>query len=270
MQPADLAEIEGNDLAQATMSLVDRIRPHLTMLAVAVGVAFAGLAAWTLVSSQRDAERAQAWDACLTAVASRDAVRLGDVAARYPGSAAAVWSQILLADSALAEGGRLVLVDKTRGRERLQAAAELYAGVMGQKPAEMAAERAVFGLARARESLGDLEAAKSAKASADAAVVELTAATRQAQVTAQAEIAGAVAAASEAAAAQAATLNARLEKQLADAEGRINAARAAAVGALRSVATDTAAAVVTRLVGIAPSAGSVEQAVDAALAARRA
>jgi hypothetical protein len=146
MQPADLAEIEGNDLAQATMSLVDRIRPHLTMLAVAVGVAFAGLAAWTLVSSQRDAERAQAWDACLTA--------------RYPGSSAAVWSQILLADSALAEGGRLVLVDKTRGRERLQAAAELYAGVLGQKPAEMAAERAVFGLARARESLGELEAAK--------------------------------------------------------------------------------------------------------------
>jgi hypothetical protein len=160
MQPADLAEIEGNDLAQATMSLVDRIRPHLTMLAVAVGVAFAGLAAWTLVSSQRDAERAQAWDACLTAVASRDAARLGDVAARYPGSSAAVWSQILLADSALAEGGRLVLVDKTRGRERLQAAAELYAGVLGQKPAEMAAERAVFGLARARESLGELEAAK--------------------------------------------------------------------------------------------------------------
>ena len=123
---------------------------------------------------------------------------------------------------------------------------------------------------RANRIQGDLEAAKSAKASADAAVVELTAATRQAQATAQAELAGAVAAASEAAAAQAATLNARLDKQLADAEGRINAARAAAVGALRSVATDTAVAVVTRLVGIAPSAGSVEHAVDAALAARRA
>ena len=123
---------------------------------------------------------------------------------------------------------------------------------------------------RANRIQGDLEAAKSAKASADAAVVELTAATRQAQATAQAEIAGAVATANEAAAAQAATLNARLDKQLADAEGRINAARGAAVGALRSVATDTAVAVVTRLVGIAPSAGSVEQAVDAALAARRA
>lgn len=160
MQPADLAEIEGNDLAQATMSLVDRIRPHLITIAAAIGVAFAGLAAWTLVSSQRDAEKAQAWDACLSAVAARDAARLGDVASRYPGSAAAVWSQILLADNALAEGERMVLVDKVRGRERLQAAADLYAGVMVQRPAEMAAERAVFGLARARESLGELEAAK--------------------------------------------------------------------------------------------------------------
>ena len=73
MQPDDLAEIEGNDLAQATMSLVDRIRPHLITIAAAIGVAFAGLAAWTLVSSQRDAEKAQAWDACLSAVAARDA-----------------------------------------------------------------------------------------------------------------------------------------------------------------------------------------------------
>ena len=123
---------------------------------------------------------------------------------------------------------------------------------------------------RANRIQGDLQAAQIAKASADAAVMELTAATQQAQATAQAAIAGAVATANEAAAAQAATLNARLDKQLTEAEGRISAARAAAVGALRRVATDTAAAVVTRLVGTAPSASSVEHAVDAALAARRA
>lgn len=123
---------------------------------------------------------------------------------------------------------------------------------------------------RANRIQGDLAAAQAAKASADAAVAELTAATRQAQATAQAEIAGAVASANQAAAAQSATLNARLDKQLAEAEQRIGAARAAAMGALRSVATDTAAAVVTRLVGTAPAGATVEQAVDAALAARRA
>lgn len=122
---------------------------------------------------------------------------------------------------------------------------------------------------RANRIQSDLQAAQAAKASADAAVGDLTAATREAQSAAQAEINTAVAAANEAAAVQAASLNARLEKQLADAEQRITAARAAAMGALRNVATDTAAAVVTRLVGAAPAAGAVEQAVDAALAARR-
>jgi len=122
---------------------------------------------------------------------------------------------------------------------------------------------------RASRIQGDLQAAHAAKASADAAVAELTAATREAQATAQAEINTAVTAANAAAAAQAATLNARLEKQLAEAEQRIAAARASAMGALRNVATDTASAVVTRLVGSAPAAGAVEQAVDAALAARR-
>jgi len=123
---------------------------------------------------------------------------------------------------------------------------------------------------RAAKIQGDLEAAHSAKASADAAVAELTEATRQAQATAQAEIAGAVAAAKDAAATQAATLNARLDAQLAEAEQRITAARGAAMGALRTVAVDTANAVVTRLVGQPPAGGAVEHAVDAALAARQA
>jgi F-type H+-transporting ATPase subunit b len=123
---------------------------------------------------------------------------------------------------------------------------------------------------RANRIQSDLEAAQAAKAQGDAAVAELTAATREAQATAQAEIAGAVATAKDAAAAQAATLNARLEAQLADAEQRINAARASAMGALRSVATDTASAVVSRLVGTTPAADAVERAVDGALAARRA
>jgi len=160
MQPADLAEIEDNDLAQATMSIVDRIRPHLTTILAAIGVGFAAMAAWTMISSQKAAEKSQAWDECLTAVASRDAGRLSAVSTRFPGSAAAVWSQILLADNALSEGARIIFIDKARGRERLQAAADTYAAVMSQRPEALAAERATFGLARAREALGELEAAR--------------------------------------------------------------------------------------------------------------
>ena len=121
---------------------------------------------------------------------------------------------------------------------------------------------------RAATIAGDLEAAHAAKAKADAAVAELTAKTRAAQSGAQAEIAGAVETAKAAAAAQAVTLNARLDAQLAQAEQRINAARTAAMGALRQVAGETAAEVVSRLTGTAASGASVNAAVGTALAAR--
>ena len=122
---------------------------------------------------------------------------------------------------------------------------------------------------RASTIAADLEAARSAKAAADAAVAELSEASRVAHATAQAEIAGAVAAAKDAAGAQAATLNARLEAQLAEAELRIGTARSAALGALRQVAADTTAVVITRLTGAAADTAAVDRAVGAALAARR-
>jgi F-type H+-transporting ATPase subunit b len=122
--------------------------------------------------------------------------------------------------------------------------------------------------ARATAIGRDLELAQKAKVESDAAVATMTEATRAAHAEAQAEIAAAVASGKESAAAQAAELNARLEVQLAAAEQRIGAARAAAMGALREVATDTANVVFTRLTGRAPQRTALEQEVGAVLAAR--
>lgn len=124
--------------------------------------------------------------------------------------------------------------------------------------------------ARAARIAADLDAARAAKAQSDAAVAELTAATKKAQAEAQAQIAGAVDSAKAEAAAAAATANARLEQQLAEAEKQIDAAKAASVGALRDVSKTTTADVVTRLAGITPDSSVVDSAVDRALAARAA
>jgi F-type H+-transporting ATPase subunit b len=123
---------------------------------------------------------------------------------------------------------------------------------------------------RAASIARDLDAARAAKAEADAATAELTAATRSAQAAAQAEIANAVDAAHKAAAAQAAELNARLEAQLAGAEARIDAARKAALGALREVATGTAQNVVDRLTGTSFDHATVAAAVNDVMATRTA
>ena len=121
---------------------------------------------------------------------------------------------------------------------------------------------------RAARIEGDLETARAAKAEADAAVTEIIAASRQAQTEAQAEIARAVAQAKAEAAEQARQANERLDAQLADAERRIAEARTSAMGALRQVAAETAATVVTRLTGQPADPRAVIEAVGDVMTAR--
>ena len=121
---------------------------------------------------------------------------------------------------------------------------------------------------RATKISRDLDEARAAKASADAGMAEAEQATAKARAESQAAINAALNEAKSAAAAQAETLNARLEKQLQDAEAQITRARASAMSAIRQVATETAATVVTRLTGAAPDAGRLDGAIGSALAAR--
>ena len=157
---ASLGDYEENDLATSTMALVDRIRPHIGTILLVVLTLFAALAGWTLIGSQRSSQQVAGWDECLAAMAEGDPGRLEDVVARYDGTPAAAWAEIVLADTALADGNRLFMVDPTRGRSRLEEAADRYMSVNARRPAALAAERGIFGLARARESLGELNEAR--------------------------------------------------------------------------------------------------------------
>jgi F-type H+-transporting ATPase subunit b len=121
---------------------------------------------------------------------------------------------------------------------------------------------------RATKIAKDLDEARAAKASADAGMMEADQATAKARAESQAAINAALEEAKKAAAAQAEVLNLRLEKQLQDAEAQIAQARSSAMSALRQVATEAAATVVTRLTGTAPDPGRLDGAVGSALAAR--
>jgi F-type H+-transporting ATPase subunit b len=122
---------------------------------------------------------------------------------------------------------------------------------------------------RARHIASDLEMAQDSKTRADEAAKHVAEATARARAEAQAAINAALDAAKQEAAGRIAALNERLEKQLHDAEAQINAARGAALRALREVATDTAATVIGRLTGAPPDQGRLDGAIVAALAARQ-
>ncbi len=123
---------------------------------------------------------------------------------------------------------------------------------------------------RAEVIRGDLETAQRAKTQADQAIAQLNEARRRASAQAASAIGEASAQAKRHAASVAAEVNGRLDAQLAEAEGRIAAAREAAMGALREVATETAETVVARLTGRAADRAAVDAAVGQALAARAA
>ncbi len=112
----------------------------------------------------------------------------------------------------------------------------------------------------------DLMTARTAKEHADAAALEVTNATRQANSEAQAAIAQAVTQAKAEAAAQTAAANARLDTQMAEADQRIAAARTSAMGALREVAIGATSDVVTRLTSRPADPAAVAGAVTAVMA----
>lgn len=121
---------------------------------------------------------------------------------------------------------------------------------------------------RAGTIAADLETANASKAAADKAVAELNAARRAAYAQSQAAVAAATAQAKADAAERAASQDARLDAQLKDSEAQIGQARAAAMGALRQVAGETALAVVSRLTDGHADAGRVDAAVGTLLAER--
>jgi F-type H+-transporting ATPase subunit b len=122
---------------------------------------------------------------------------------------------------------------------------------------------------RAQHIAADLETARASKAQADAAAREVAEATARARAEAQAAINAALDAAKQESAARIAALNERLERQLQEAEAQIGAARAGAMRALRQVATDTAANVISRLTGAPADPQRLDGAIGTVLAARR-
>jgi hypothetical protein len=153
-------ELGDNDLAEATVAVIDRIRPYFTTILAGLATALAAFVAFGVVQSQAEATRTQSWDACMAAISTGDTDSFNEVIRRYPGTAAARWAELLMADGASFEGTQLLFFDRQRAESRLQAAISGYSSLMAERPQGLLGERVVFGLAKARESLGQLAEAR--------------------------------------------------------------------------------------------------------------
>lgn len=114
----------------------------------------------------------------------------------------------------------------------------------------------------------DLEAARAAKRSADETVAALNRTMNDARNAAQAEIGQAVEQAKAKARADAAAQQSAMDAELAKSEAEITAARQAALAAIKPVAADTAAVILSKLTGKTPDTGLLAPEIDSAYAAQ--
>ncbi len=119
--------------------------------------------------------------------------------------------------------------------------------------------------ARKQKLESDLASAAKAKTASEAAIASYEKALAEARAKAQATAAAAKQQFAAEADEKKKKLDANLAVKLAEAEKQIDATRKAAMGNVRSIAVDTASAIVERLTGTAPAKPAVEKAVDAAL-----
>lgn len=113
----------------------------------------------------------------------------------------------------------------------------------------------------------DLEAARAAMQSAEAAIAAQREATQSARNEAQVAVNSAMQAAQQEMDAKAEALNAALAKQIAEAEARIDQGRKSALGAVRQVAGETVEALLSKL-GASADASKVQSAVQREATAR--
>ena len=139
---------------------VDALRPHLRAILMGIGCLLLAAISWLWLQQQRAALVAKSWDDYMFAISPVDPAALADVATQHPGTPAGEWADLIQAEMALDEGAELLFVDRDRAMPKLQAAADGYAALLVGRQKGLLAERAMFGLAKANESLGKVDDAR--------------------------------------------------------------------------------------------------------------
>jgi len=163
-------ELQHNDLAEWATKAYETVAPYRNAIIGAVLLLIVGGIAWTIWRGHSESQAAESWNAMEIPEALVIPVYRSDrypgimekVSNTYSGTRAAAWAQVCLADSVLYFGENLLLVQKDAGTQNVKNAMEIYKKSLPSSPAPMARERALFGIARALESLGQLQEATAA------------------------------------------------------------------------------------------------------------
>jgi tetratricopeptide (TPR) repeat protein len=146
-------ELETNYLAAWLGQMLKKTQPYhnaITWVLVAVVVLLGILVVWSKFMHRG---AASAWDDFHSAMAADNLVELERIAEKHPGTPVAHWGLIVSADARLADACKQVFADKASAAQDLRKAVEAYTTVVDQSREPRLRQRALFGRARAYETL---------------------------------------------------------------------------------------------------------------------
>ncbi|MBN1591058.1 MAG: tetratricopeptide repeat protein [Pirellulales bacterium] len=152
-------QLEQNWLADQMGKTITAAKPYANIVlgvALVVVIAAVGLTLWTRKAST---ESARAWQDFYAALDSGNAIEFENVVEHYPGSVAAHWAEVLVADLHLSKGCDELFKSRAGANQELKKAIESYDQLLDTSSNPAIRERATLGLARAWESQGDLDKA---------------------------------------------------------------------------------------------------------------
>ncbi len=160
-------ELEKNELADWLAKWIERIKPYQNAIlgtVLLVAVASVGYSWW---AGQSSGNRAAAWDAFHRAIwdlsraqTSPSPTDFEAIVDDFPDTDVALWARAMAGDLHLAFGCDALFRNKAVANQELREAVDHYLKVLESGTHNsILRQRATFGLARARESQGDLEKA---------------------------------------------------------------------------------------------------------------
>ncbi len=165
MKSAKRHKLQTNELADIMGHWLTDMRPYVTWVLVVTAAVVGTWAIWEWYSVSQNRSKGEAWRSFFLAMSDQDKEqilkRLETVATNYGDSPAGLWALVVAADVDLSEGSNLLFADKALAVTSLRAAADKYEQALkdlgNRSDLPLLRQRALFGLAQAKEALGEID-----------------------------------------------------------------------------------------------------------------
>ncbi|MFK7735293.1 MAG: tol-pal system YbgF family protein [Pirellulaceae bacterium] len=160
MNRTDVPPVDSNELADRIESGLAGIQSYLPIALGGIVVAAIAAVGWGVYSGQRTESQSRAWTEFYYNLSGSDADAFLDVAEGYPGTTMSGWAKQAAGDNYLFQGIQALYINRKEGLSNLQLAIETFEDVIADSPSQELERKATLGLAKANESLGELDQAR--------------------------------------------------------------------------------------------------------------